>query len=334
MTAFEFEPEVTSVESLGMTPHVREPTGSDHRLLQAHVHIRVLNTGKTRISSHTTKKSRSIDGSLLEESLSCATLQNKNDIDAAYLFFVDTLKGAVERAKTCGPGINKSRISEETKQSMQRRRELKRDGSHNVEYSIICKLIRSKVKEDVEIFRQERLLKAAEERRSTKNVGQRKGPGKDGIIVEMLKVGGLPLWREIARMFSRYLELRRISKAWKQSKTILLYKKGCSTEITFFNAPINIPVSKGVEQGDSISPKLFSACIEMMIRKLNWKKGINIDGEHLIHLRFADDLVLLRENADTVQKMLRKLEKEGGKNGLRINRSKTKIMRSPVQSCP
>ncbi|EYC41964.1 hypothetical protein Y032_0549g3289 [Ancylostoma ceylanicum] len=143
-------------------------TGSDHRLLQAHVHIRVLNTGKTRISSHTTKKSRSIDGSLLEESLSCATLQNKNDIDAAYLFFVDTLKGAVERAKTCGPGINKSRISEETKQSMQRRRELKRDGSHNVEYSIICKLIRSKVKEDVEIFRQERLLKAAEERRSTK----------------------------------------------------------------------------------------------------------------------------------------------------------------------
>ncbi|EPB75288.1 hypothetical protein ANCCEY_05629 [Ancylostoma ceylanicum] len=99
-------------------------------------------------------------------------------------------------------------------------------------------------------------------------------------------------------------------------------------ETTLFNAPINIPVSKGVKQGDTISPKLFSAGLEMVIRKLNLEKGINIDGEHLTHLRFADDLVLPGEDADTVQKMLRELEIEGRKVGLKINRLKTKIMRS------
>ncbi|EPB78671.1 hypothetical protein ANCCEY_02190 [Ancylostoma ceylanicum] len=66
----------------------------------------------------------------------------------------------------------------------------------------------------------------------------------------------------------------------------------------------------------------------MVIRRLNWKKGIRIDEEHLTHLQFADDLVLLGEDADTVQKMLSELEKEGRKVGLKINRSKTKLMRS------
>ncbi|EYC17888.1 hypothetical protein Y032_0029g1939 [Ancylostoma ceylanicum] len=103
---------------------------------------------------------------------------------------------------------------------------------------------------------------------------------------------------------------------------------GCSTRITFFNTPISIPISTGVKQRDTISPKLFSACLEMVIRRVNWKKLIRIDGEHLTHLRFADDLVLLGEDADTVQKMLNELEKEGRRVGLRINRSKIKLMRS------
>ncbi|KAL6723881.1 hypothetical protein Aduo_018838 [Ancylostoma duodenale] len=92
--------------------------------------------------------------------------QDTDDID--YCFFIDTLKSCVEKAETCEPTVNRICISETTKQLMQKRRELKCDGSHNVEFSILCKLIRGKVKEDVEQFKQERLLKAAEERKSTK----------------------------------------------------------------------------------------------------------------------------------------------------------------------
>ena len=66
----------------------------------------------------------------------------------------------------------------------------------------------------------------------------------------------------------------------------------------------------------------------MVMRKMNWRRGLKIDGEYLTHLRFADDIVLLGNNVATVQQMLRELEKEGKKVGLKINRSKTKFMTS------
>ncbi|KIH50297.1 hypothetical protein ANCDUO_19623 [Ancylostoma duodenale] len=43
------------------------------------------------------------------------------------------------------------------------------------------------------------------------------------------------------------------------------------SEITLFDTPISISVSKGVKKGDIFS-KLFSACLEIVIRTLNWKK--------------------------------------------------------------
>ena len=53
-----------------------------------------------------------------------------------------------------------------------------------------------------------------------------KAPGKDGVTAEILKIGGHQLWKELAERFSRYLELKRIPRVWKVSKTILLHKKG------------------------------------------------------------------------------------------------------------
>ncbi|MFH4980997.1 hypothetical protein AB6A40_007706 [Gnathostoma spinigerum] len=65
---------------------------------------------------------------------------------------------------------------------------------------------------------------------------------------------------------------------------------GCTTDINVFGSPITIPIAKGVKQGDTISPKLFAACLESVFRKISWKGGVNIDGEVLTHLRFADDI--------------------------------------------
>ncbi|GBP79249.1 Craniofacial development protein 2 [Eumeta japonica] len=67
-------------------------------------------------------------------------------------------------------------------------------------------------------------------------------------------------------------------------------------------------IAKGVRQGDPLSPKLFSAILESVFRDLEWEKdGINIDGKKLNHLRFADDLVLITDNATTLQHMLQQL---------------------------
>ena len=62
--------------------------------------------------------------------------------------------------------------------------------------------------------------------------------------------------------------------------------------------PINI--SRGVRQGDTISPKIFTTAMEEIFKKLDLEeRGINIDGEQLTDLRFADDVALL---SSTVKK--------------------------------
>ncbi|GBP25145.1 Putative uncharacterized transposon-derived protein F52C9.6 [Eumeta japonica] len=92
------------------------------------------------------------------------------------------------------------------------------------------------------------------------------------------------------------------------------------------------PIKRGVRQGDPISPKIFSAVLEMIFRNLNWtKNGLNINGENLNHLRFADDLILFSEDARTLEIMLQQLSDESVKAGLTMNPTKTKIMANSQQ---
>ncbi|KAG1714074.1 putative phosphoenolpyruvate synthase [Nymphon striatum] len=88
-----------------------------------------------------------------------------------------------------------------------------------------------------------------------------------------------------------------------------------------------IRLEKGVRQGDSISPKLFTACLENVFRGLNWtSKGIPINGDRLTNLRFADDVVLFSESPQELQLMVEELRTASSKVGLEINLSKTKVM--------
>ena len=88
-----------------------------------------------------------------------------------------------------------------------------------------------------------------------------------------------------------------------------------------------IKICKGVRQGDTISPKLFTAVLEEIFKKLDWEtKGLNINGEYLNHLRFADDIVLISSNATELQEMMQELENRSKEIGLRMNLNKTKVM--------
>ena len=43
-----------------------------------------------------------------------------------------------------------------------------------------------------------------------------------------------------------------------------------------------IKIKRGVRHGDTISPKLFTATLDTIFRRLNWEnKGMKIDGEFL-----------------------------------------------------
>ncbi|PZC70710.1 hypothetical protein B5X24_HaOG215026 [Helicoverpa armigera] len=91
-------------------------------------------------------------------------------------------------------------------------------------------------------------------------------------------------------------------------------------------------IQKGVRQGDPLSPKLFSAVLENIFRKLDWENfGLNINGKKLNHLRFADDLVLFEENPKNLEIMIQSLNNESLKVGLKMNTEKTKIMTNKQQ---
>ena len=89
-----------------------------------------------------------------------------------------------------------------------------------------------------------------------------------------------------------------------------------------------IRIKRGVRQGDTISPKLFTATLESIFRRLNWenKGGVKIDGEFLPNLRFADDIFLCTETPQERQQMLQKLSDESRRMGLKMNIAKTKVM--------
>ncbi|CAH2106596.1 unnamed protein product [Euphydryas editha] len=87
------------------------------------------------------------------------------------------------------------------------------------------------------------------------------------------------------------------------------------------------PICRGVRQGGPLSPKLFSSVLEEVFKKIEWDHfGIDINVTNLNHLRFADDIVLISDNPENLQTMLRDLAQESKKVGLTMNKTKTKII--------
>ncbi|KAK6730207.1 hypothetical protein RB195_006958 [Necator americanus] len=103
----------------------------------------------------------------------------------------------------------------------------------------------------------------------------------------------------------------------------------CTTRIQLFHRPLTIPIGKGVRQGDTISPKLFTAALQWIMKSLSWEeRGIRVDGRFLSNLRFTDDIVLFSSSTNEAETMLNELNEAGKRIGLRINRKKTQFMKN------
>ncbi|VDM54244.1 unnamed protein product [Angiostrongylus costaricensis] len=73
--------------------------------------------------------------------------------------------------------------------------------------------------------------------------------------------------------------------------------KDFTTKVSLFYNDINIDVKRGVRQGGSISPKLFTATLQNVMQTLEWDNmGMKIDDWQLRHLHFADDIALITPN--------------------------------------
>ncbi|KAK6756284.1 hypothetical protein RB195_014593 [Necator americanus] len=102
-----------------------------------------------------------------------------------------------------------------------------------------------------------------------------------------------------------------------------------TTGISPFYKNIIIDVKRGVRQGDTISPKIFTATLENAMRKLEWDEmGVKVDGRQLHHLRFADDIVLITPSISQAERMLTEFDETCGCIGLQLNLRKTMFMRN------
>ncbi|XP_045484950.1 uncharacterized protein LOC110996663 [Pieris rapae] len=195
--------------------------------------------------------------------------------------------------------------------------------------------------------------------RAIETLKKDKSPGPDYVTNELLISLKEVLVPTFTVLFNEIVRTESIPEQWANSTITLIHKKGDKSDINNYrpissitniykvfakiilhrlgkilddNQPIEqaggiINIERGVRQGDPLSPKLFSAVLEEIFKKLSWDKyGLMINGERLNHLRFADDLILFASTRDELEKMVSDLDTESRFVGLKMNTEKTKVM--------
>ncbi|KAK6764960.1 hypothetical protein RB195_025048 [Necator americanus] len=102
-----------------------------------------------------------------------------------------------------------------------------------------------------------------------------------------------------------------------------------TTGISPFYKNIIIDVKRLVRQGDTISPKIFTATLENAVRKLEWDDmGVKVDGQQLHYRSFADDIVVITPSISQAERMLTEFDETRGCIDLQLNLQKTMFMRN------
>lgn len=86
-------------------------------------------------------------------------------------------------------------------------------------------------------------------------------------------------------------------------------------------------VNTGLKQGCVLSTVMFNIFINNLIDDIkSLNIGIDIDGEKIAILLYADDVVLMAENTEDMQKLINVLGVWCNNNCLKVNLSKSKVM--------
>ena len=105
-----------------------------------------------------------------------------------------------------------------------------------------------------------------------------------------------------------------LTKQGVQTKFINILKKaynGGTAQIRTDIMSEKVKIMKGVRQGDTLSPILFTAALEEIFRRVDIREGVSINEEKLNNLRFADDIILLANTEEDLQRIITSLNEEG-----------------------
>jgi hypothetical protein len=94
----------------------------------------------------------------------------------------------------------------------------------------------------------------------------------------------------------------------------------------FVHLSDNFHVQNDLKQGDALSPLLFNFTLEYAIKEVQENQaGLKLNGTHQL-LAYADDVNLLGDNIDTINKNTQTLIDASKDVGLEVNVEKTKYM--------
>ena len=87
---------------------------------------------------------------------------------------------------------------------------------------------------------------------------------------------------------------------------------------------------KGARQGCVLSPYLFNILAEMVMRETldEFQGGLQIGGQMITNLRYADDIILLATSEAELHELVHRLDRVSRKYSLLINVDKTKVTAS------
>ena len=104
-----------------------------------------------------------------------------------------------------------------------------------------------------------------------------------------------------------------------------LYADQEATVRTGYGTPDWFQIGKRVRQGCILSPCLFNAYAEYIMRNAGLDEaqaGIKISGRIISNLRYADDTILMAESEEELKSLLMKVKEQNGKGRLKTQHSK------------
>ena len=129
--------------------------------------------------------------------------------------------------------------------------------------------------------------------------------------------------------------LKRTGINWRERRLFSKLYMDQMVKVRLYRGKIrNLQIGRGIRQGCSLSPVLFTLYKECLTKEaLDGLGDFNIGGQIIHTVKYADDLVLMAKEETVLQGMIDKLI-EIGSCGMEMNVEKTKVISISRQTSP